>query len=195
MHKSKTPDSPSAEIKKFIYKKKNLNIALRLAKAVKKMQSRELSRDVPSPLEEWSLFLCQKHTACFQSKRKEKQKPNAVPRSRCPCARRFPEGTFPTNSRKSARQHHGESRFPSSLLIAFKCFVFCSFFSKVLSVSSFERYSRTLYISYKVKTFVTTRNIQKCGTWGGKKAHPEGTEGAGGRPLSLPGGGCAWGQK
>lgn len=52
VHKSKTPDSPSAEIKKFIYKKKNLNIALRLAKAVKKMQSRELSRDVPSPLEE-----------------------------------------------------------------------------------------------------------------------------------------------
>lgn len=25
----------------------------------------------------------------------------------------------------------------------------------------------------------------------GKKAHPEGTMGAGGRPLSLPGGGCA----
>lgn len=54
VHKSKIPDSPSAEIKEFIYKKKkkNLNIALRSAKAVKKMQSRELSRDMPSPLEE-----------------------------------------------------------------------------------------------------------------------------------------------
>lgn len=58
VHKSKISDSPSAETKEFIYKKRKkkrfffLNIALRSAKTVKKMQSRELSRDMPSAVEE-----------------------------------------------------------------------------------------------------------------------------------------------